>query len=143
MSPDISRRFEETAGQVRGRSLRPGNLLVGFLLPSLEREASICARTQTSVDLARVACALERFRRANAGFPESLNALVPTWLSEIPHDVVNGQPLRYRRTEDGNFLLYSVGWNETDDGGEPDPSKYFYFGISKPTGDWVWRYPVH
>ena len=143
MSPDISRRFEETAAQVRSRSRIPGNLFVGFYLPSLERAASPCARTQTSVDLARVACALERFRQANGGFPESLNALVPTYLPEIPHDIVNGQPLRYRRTEDGNFLLYSVGWNGKDDGGKPEPAKYFYFAMAEPTGDWVWRYPAN
>lgn len=141
MSPGISRRFEETAGKVRSQYSLLGNWFVGFYLPSLEREASTCARTQTSVDLARVACALERFRLAHGGFPESLNALVPTYLPEIPHDIVNGQPLRYRRTEDGNFLLYSVGWNGTDDGGKPEPAKYFHFAMAEPTGDWVWRYP--
>ncbi len=143
LSPSISGRFEETAGQVRSQYWIVGNWFVGFLLPSLEREANTCAHAQTSVDLARVACALERFRQANGGFPESLNALVPRYLPETPHDVVNGQPLRYRRTENDTFLLYSVGWNEADDGGEPEPSRYFYIGISKPTGDWVWRYPAH
>jgi hypothetical protein len=143
LSPDISRRFEKTAGQMRSQYSLLGNFFVGFFLPSLEREGNTCAHTQSSVDLARVACALERFRRANGGFPESLNALVPTYLPETLHDVVNGQPLQYRRKEDGTFLLYSVGWNEADDGGEPEPSRYFYFGISKPAGDWVWRYPAH
>ena len=71
------------------------------------------------------------------------NALAPTWLPEIPHDVINGQLLRYHRTDDGNFLLYSVGWNGADDGGEPEPLKHSYFGISKPTGDWMWRYPAN
>lgn len=142
LSPDISRRFETTTIQVRSQYSLVGNLFVDFFLPSLEREANTCARTQTSVDLARVACALERFRRANGGFPDSLNALVPTWLSEIPHDIVNGQPLHYRRMEDGSFLLYSVGWNEKDDGGEPEPLLYFYYSTSKPIGDWVWRYPA-
>ena len=141
-SPDISRRFEATTVQVRRQYSFVGNLFLGFFLPSLEREVITCARTQTSVDLARVACALEHFRRANSGFPESLNSLVPTWLSEIPRDVINGQPLHYRRPEDGVFLLYSVGWNEADDGGEPEPSRYSYLGSSKPTGDWVWRYPA-
>jgi hypothetical protein len=143
LSPDISRRFKETTGQVRSQYSLLGNLFVGFFLASLEREANTCAHTQSSVDLARAACALERFRQASGGFPESLNALVPTYLSKIPHDVVNGQPLRYRRAEDDTFLLYSVGWNGADDGGEPEPSRYFPSGVSKPTGDWVWRYPAH
>lgn len=143
LSPSITRRFEEAAGLERSRYWNKGSWLLSFFVPSLEREANTCARTQASVDLARVACALERFRQASGGFPESLNALVPTYLSEIPHDVVNGQPLRYHPTEDGNFLLYSVGWNGEDDGGEPDPPRYFNFGMSKPAGDWVWRYPAH
>jgi len=28
-----------------------------------------------------------------------------------------GQPLHYRRANAGQFVLYSVGWNERDDGG--------------------------
>lgn len=143
LSSYVSRRFEETTGQVRSQYSLLGSFFVTFFLPaSLEREAKACAYTQASLDLARAACALERFRRANGGFPESLNALVPTHLAEIPHDVFNGQPLHYRRTEDGSFLLYSVGWNEEDDGGVPEPSMYFNSGISKPAGDWVWRYPT-
>jgi hypothetical protein len=32
-------------------------------------------------------------------------------------DLVGGKPLVYRRTRDGKFTLYSIGWNEKDDGG--------------------------
>jgi len=48
--------------------------------------------------------------------------------------------LHYRRTDDGQFVLYSVGWNETDDGGEVA----FTSGgsVDVNTGDWVWRYPA-
>lgn len=143
LSPSITRRFEEAAGLERSRYWNQGSWMLSFFVPLLEREANTCARTQTSVDLARVACALERFRQASGAFPESLHALVPKYLLEIPHDVVTGQPLHYRRTEDGDFLLYSVGWNEVDDGGEPEPLRYFYVGISSPAGDWVWGYPAH
>ena len=86
-----------------------------------------------------LACALERYRRANGEFPETLEALAPKFIDRIPHDIIDGEPLKYRRTDDGQFILYSVGWNETDDGGKvgrtkacnPDPKQ----------GDWVWRYP--
>ena len=100
-----------------------------------------CARTQTSVDLALLACALERFRQANGSFPESLDALAPTFVRNILRDVINGQPLHYRRTEGGSFLLYSIGWNEKDDGGEPEPARFS--NVSSPAGDWVWHYPVN
>ena len=50
--------------------------------------------------------------------------------------VRGGQPLHYRRTVDGDFLLYSVGWNETDDGGITLLDKGG--GMDKAKGDWVW-----
>lgn len=141
LSPSIARRFEEAAGLVRSRGWEPGNWLTSFVLPSLEREALTCARTQTSVDLARLACALERFRQAKGSFPETLDALTPMFIRNIPRDVVSGRPLHYRRTERDSFLLYSIGWNEQDDGGEPDLAKPAT--LSKPAGDWVWNYPAN
>jgi hypothetical protein len=65
---------------------------------------------------------------AHSAYPEILDALVPQYLDKIPLDLIGGQPLHYRRADDGKFLLYSVGWNETDDGGKPDPD-----------GDRVWN----
>lgn len=99
------------------------------------------AGAQGSTDLAITACALERHRLATGQFPESLAALTPRWLKQVPHDVTTGKPLHYERTADGQFLLYSVGWNESDDGGE------LAFlasgrGPEKKDGDWVWRYPT-
>jgi hypothetical protein len=141
LSPNTGRRFEAAARLVRSRGWEPGNWLVSSVIPSLEREAMTCARTQASVDLARLACALERFRQASGSFPESLDALAPMFIRSIPRDVVNGQPLHYRRTERDNFLLYSIGWNEEDNGGEAEPSRLS--ALSKPTGDWVWSYPAY
>ena len=54
----------------------------------------------------------------------------------MPNDVFTGEPYKYRRTDDGNFVLYSIGRNEKDDGG--------LFGITwfnDKEGDWVWQYP--
>jgi hypothetical protein len=48
--------------------------------------------------------------------------------------------LHYRRTADGQFALYSVGWNETDDGGVVGLNKDG--GVDINQGDWVWRYPA-
>lgn len=100
------------------------------------------AYAQASVDLARVAIALERCRLAHGEYPETLDSLIPKFITQLPHDVIGGKPLHYRRTNDGSFVLYSVGWNETDDGGV-----VVYRKKSNPPsvdinqGDWVWRYP--
>jgi len=97
-------------------------------------------REQASVDLARGAIALERHRLAHGEFPESLDALAPQFSAQVPHDIFGGQPLHYRRTDDGHFVLYSIGPNEKDDGGITGHRN----GGSMPdfdSGDWVWRYP--
>jgi hypothetical protein len=118
--------------------------LEGFL----DNYAQKVARGQTAVNLARVAVALERFRLAHGEFPETLAPLAPPFLEKIPHDVIGGQPLIYRRTGDGQFVLYSVGWNETDDGGvvgtqkSHDPRDESDNRLDLSQGDWVWRYPA-
>ena len=116
------------------------NMLARILLPALGRAAEKSARAQTSVDLARVACALERYRVANGQFPETLAGLAPKFIEKLPHDVINGEPLKYRCTDDGQFVLYSVGWNETDDGGTVGLTKNG--NLNPDQGDWVWRYPA-
>ena len=122
----------------------PENVFETLFIPGLGSDAEKFANAQSSVDLARVAVALERYRLVQGAFPESLDALAPQFLEKIPHDIIGGQPLHYRRTDDGSFVLYSVGWNERDDGGTV--ALYGPFGesgnvdISK--GDWVWRYPA-
>lgn len=123
------------------RTGQPDRILADIVLPGLGNGARKFAYGQSSVDLARVAIALERYYLAQGHYPETLEPLAPQWLDKIPHDVIGGQPLHYRRSEDGRFVLYSVGWNETDDGGV-----VVYESGSATTqkiaeGDWVWRYP--
>ncbi|HTB84516.1 MAG TPA: hypothetical protein VK742_12745 [Candidatus Sulfotelmatobacter sp.] len=95
------------------------------------------ARIQTEVDLATVACALERFRLAHGSYPETLDALAPQFIEKLPNDIVNGQPLHYRRTDDGKFVLWSIGPDEKDDGGTVFLTKSG--AIDQKRGDWVWK----
>jgi hypothetical protein len=114
------------------------NLLEREMLPALSAAVRKFALAQANVDLARVACALERYRAAHGSYPERLALLAPQLMEKIPHDVINGQPLHYERRPDGRFVLYSVGWNETDDGGKIVLTKY---GLDLQHGDWVWQVP--
>jgi hypothetical protein len=63
------------------------------------------------------AIALERYRIKYGSYPESLAALAPTFLKDEPLDFIDGKPLRYRRTADGHFVLWSIGLDALDDGG--------------------------
>jgi hypothetical protein len=138
-SPKLTQQVETAFGS----ALRPVpfNCFARLLLPSLGSYAKRIARGQTAVNLARVAIALERHRLARGEFPESLDALAPQFLEKIPHDVIGGQPLKYRRTGDGQFVLYSIGWNEKDDGGVVVFKKNSSAAVDSSQGDWVWRYP--
>ncbi len=90
-----------------------------------------------ALDEARVACALERFRLATGRLPAELRELVPTYLPTVPEDILGSQPLHYRLAADGSYRLYSVGWNQTDDGGAI-VSKSDGTRRDDEKGDWVW-----
>jgi len=138
ISPAIYERVRHAEGLARRPHPIPDSLWLAFV-PPLALEAMHCARVQAGVDLARTACALERYRQARGSYPEKLDGLAPQFIESLPHDIINGQPLHYRRTDAGKFVLYSVGWDGKDDGGVPEAGKLFL--EVNPKGDWVWQYP--
>ena len=107
--------------------------------PAVSKAVEKFAFAQASVDLTRVAIALERYRLAYGEYPASLDALAPQFIEKVPHDIINGEPLHYRLTDNGKFVLYSVGWNEKDDGGTVVLTKEG--AVDRKKGDWVWKYP--
>jgi hypothetical protein len=139
-SPELGQRIGRAEFIDHRRHWIPDNILVSFMVPPLEREARACAKTQAAINSARLACTLERYRQVHGDYPKTLDAVAPQFIGKIPHDIINGQPLHYRRTEDGNFLLYSVGWNGRDDGGVP--AKDGIFNFPEKEGDWVWPFPT-
>jgi hypothetical protein len=67
---------------------------------------------------AQTALGIERYRlQDNGGLPETLADLVPRFLSAIPGDPFDGEPLRYKRLESG-YVVYSLGPDGNDDGGK-------------------------
>jgi len=136
--PEITTNFSNAIDKMR-QHWSPNNILALIMLPAVGTTVRKYACAQSSVDMARVACALERYRLAHGEYPETLDVLVPQFIEKIPRDIIGGQPLHYRRTDDGKFLLYSVGWNETDDGGVIVFRKDSKTSIDNVQGDWVWK----
>lgn len=103
-------------------------------------------RVETAKQVTIAAIALKRYQLRLSHNPPDLNSLVPDFLSTIPLDPVDGQPLRYRRNADGTFLIYSVGENGVDDGGEPSLEKgvtsLSYNWLNPHALDWVWPQPA-
>lgn len=94
------------------------------------------AYAQTQLDEALLACALERYHLAHGEYPQTLEALAPRFIEKVPHDLIKGGPLHYRLASDGNFRLYSVGWNGTDEGGVSAWNSDGQVDVEK--GDWAW-----
>jgi hypothetical protein len=89
-----------------------------LLCPYFSGAAERVVGNETQRCLRRTLFALFAYRQKEGHFPDALASLSPA----APSDPYTNQPLRYRRTEKG-FLLYSVGSNLTDDGGNRKPAK--------------------
>jgi hypothetical protein len=66
--------------------------------------------------------------------PAHLEDLVPGYLSNVPQDPFTGQPMTYR-PQGTNWLLYSVGPDRVDNGGQPMGR------INLPPGDLLYNAP--
>ena len=130
------RQIPSSASMITGKSQKFRYLFFTFTSAAVESVENGFVHIATVTDFARLACALERHRLARGAFPQALSELTPDFLATIPAEIVNGKPYRYRRTDDGRFLLYSVGPDLRDDGGVIDPKK-----SAREQADWVWRYP--
>jgi hypothetical protein len=144
LSAHVTRRCEaawENNQQFRSPWKRAA-LYISCINSILPRESLSFAFAQSSLDRALVACALEKYRLTQGEYPPTLDVLALHYNGKLPSDVINGQPLHYRRTDDGRFLLYSVGWNGTDDGGMIAINKGMSRSVlDKYEGDWVWPNP--
>ena len=141
--PGIVAAGDAASADLACERMHPYKIFAALLFPAVNKAVIRSARMQTYVDATRVACALERFRLANGQIPEKLDALVPRFLAAIPNDVMDGQPLRFHPTPDGGYVLYSIGWNKTDDHGELAwAKKEKQSTVDANNGDWVWKFPV-
>lgn len=94
-----------TALKAMGQSLRFGHFLA--------------TETENQHALLVVTLALRAYHNVHGAYPETLDALAPTFVAKVPGDPYNHlAPYCYKRTE-GKFLLYSIGPNGTDDHGSP------------------------
>ncbi len=67
-----------------------------------------------------VVLASQQYQRIHGEFPSSMELLVPKFLNSVPIDPIDaaGAPLRYRRETDGTAVVWSIGMDGVDDGGD-------------------------
>ena len=121
--------------ELKGRHLY--RIFAKLLFPALSKAIVRFANTQTDLDFAIIACGLERYHRAHGQYPASLEELRPKFLERLPHDVVSGESLHYRRETAGGFTLYAVGFDERDNNGTPPLVREPRVGAAGY--DWVWQ----
>jgi hypothetical protein len=109
-------------------------------LPGLDRTLAKAAWGEAMRELTVAAIALKRYRLRHGEWPKRLDQLVPEFVNTVPSDWFSGGPLKYRRNADATFLLYSVGEDRKDDGGDSgEPSVR---GPGRKGNDLVWLQPA-
>lgn len=137
VSPDTLRR-NDTAFLADYKSYSPYTSHVRRLASNVAKSVIKFASMQTEINLALTACALERYRLAFHRYPAKLSELEPQFIQHLPHDIIDGQPLRYQLVNADRFVLYSIGWNGKDDGGKAVLNKSNKQAWED--GDYVWKY---
>jgi hypothetical protein len=134
--PDkLDRQLRDT--QKAFRHLSPYNYFASQLVPNFSRAIQTAAKNQTLVNEGCIVCALERHRLAHGRYPASLGELEAELATKFPADIIGGEPLKYR-VDGTKFVLYSIGWNERDDGGKPCRIEDANGDLTQ--NDWVWPY---
>lgn len=119
-------------------------MLALIVMPATVKIAVRVSYTQSLMNEAIISCALERYRIEHDSYPDKLAEVYEA--ETLPKDMISGAPLGYRRTEEGRYKLWSVGFDGKDDGAKrvldenkPDSTR---FHDAKYVGDWVWDFPV-
>ena len=112
-------------------------MLPAILLPPTKPAFHAAARIQAASDATDTAIALQRYWRKHGKLPEKLDELVPEFLPQVPIDPFDGQPVRYLVDDEG-CRVYSIGMNDTDEGGVGDlsghPEEDVVFRLELPGG---------
>lgn len=96
------------------------------MMPNAEGYATSTYRAITDRHLAATALAIRLYQLDHGGArPATLDALVPAYLPAVPTDAVDGRPLRY---DAARAILWSVGDDGKDDGGDETPRRPNYVG---------------
>lgn len=115
----LIRHFTITFAEFFFKPLQVDNryFVLTLMFPDFDHSYYRAEETTQHRDTVLVAIAMVRFRLAEGAWPDTLDALVPEYLDRVPVDRCAGKPfcLRY---DDGQPLLYSVGFDGDDDQGE-------------------------
>jgi hypothetical protein len=89
--------------------------LARLIMPAIGRCYTVEIEARAALQVARTALAVEEWRVAHGGWPDSLQALVPELLQDVPQDPFSQGTLGYARLA-GGVCVYSLGKDGWEDG---------------------------
>jgi hypothetical protein len=120
---EMNRAFDQSIGRAERRQLwlEPDPFAQGarvsdsgVLIPELRG----VLHTSALLREAAIAIAVERYSAThNQELPRTLEQLVPEFLSAVPLDPYDGQPMRFKTESDGRYRIWAIGDDRRDDGG--------------------------
>ena len=117
------------------------NFLPSITVPAVPSMTRKAYQYYTTIDLIRIAAALERYHLAENSYPDSIADLVPRFIDQIPSDIFspNLTPLSYSKDlRNDRYRVYSLGRNGTDEKGEVVFKTKVL--LDDTQGDIVWAY---
>ncbi len=124
----IQREFE-TTGQ---------GLMTVMIFPALMTAAQYFEEADARHNAARIALAMTRYAQQHGRYPPALGDLAPQYLKQVPNDPFTGLPFKLIQ-RGGMLVLYSIGADLKDDGGEPIHREPI---TMERVGDLVFRLPL-
>jgi hypothetical protein len=143
--PAAVRAGEALEREIEGKRsvmLHPDWIMAQMMVPAVSQVSLSAWLAAAREQQALAAIALERFFAKHGAYPAKLEELAPEFLPAVPLDACDGRPLRYRRTETGRFMLWSVGVDGSDDEGKVTLGAKGSAKLNKRDylGDWAWQY---
>lgn len=93
-----------------------------IIVHDVQKACQKAVETETQRQMALAAVALKRHELRHDKPALNLASLVPEFLSEMPRDLMDRQPIKYH-LNGNSFVLYSVGHNGRDESGNPQPER--------------------
>lgn len=112
---ECRRRFHEIDAEVP--QISAFFVFTKIIMPSFGRAADLYGHSRAEIRAAIAGIDAEKFRRRSGRWPKSLEELYAAEPKRIPLEPFNGdKPMQYRLTDEG-CVIYSLGDDETDQGG--------------------------
>ncbi|MEN8128374.1 MAG: hypothetical protein ABFR90_11325 [Planctomycetota bacterium] len=109
--------FKKVENEMDSGILSFVHLYLNAITMPMTRVNQIDLRCMGNLKCAETALAIRRYRRKYHALPDSLEALVPEFMAELPRDPFDNEVIRYLKPENG-FTLYIIGEDGIDNGGK-------------------------